>query len=108
MSHSFLPTAAITALLVVLPCAQALDTNPTQERADRFLSLVNASYQALYRVNSNAQWDALTDVSPLHDAASEVAGNAYAAFNGNPAIISEAKALLLKRNELTPLAVREL
>lgn len=108
MSHSFLPTAAIAALLVFLPCARALDSNPTQERADRFLSLVNASYQALYRVNSNAQWDALTDVSPLHDAASEVAGNAYAAFNGNPAIISEAKALLLKRNELTPLAVREL
>src|SRR4051812_10934315 len=102
--------AALTALLVFLPLlrAQAIDRNPTQERADRFLSLVNASYQALYRVNSNAQWDALTDVSPLHDAASEVAGNAYAAFNGNPAIISEAKTLLLKRNELTPLTVREL
>jgi len=87
---------------------QAADRNPTQERADQFLTLVNASYQALYRVNSEAQWDALTDVSPVHDAASVAAGKAYAAFNGNPAIISEAKTLLLKRNELNDLTVREL
>ena len=100
--------AALAMLLVALPLVRAADRNPTQERADRFLSLLNAGYQALYRVNSNAQWDALTDVSPLHDAASEVAGNAYAAFNGNPAIINEAKALLLRRNELTPLTVLEL
>ncbi len=100
--------AAIALLLIAVPLSRAADQNPTQERADRFLSLVNASYQALVRVNSNAQWAALTDVSPLHDAASEVAGNAYAAFNGNPAIISEAKVLLLKRNELNDVTVREL
>jgi len=41
----------------------------TQERADRFLSLVNASYQALYYVESQAQWNAATDVTPAHDAA---------------------------------------
>ena len=103
-----LRSIVVVALLVSVPRVHALDKNPTQERADRFLSLVNASYQALYRVNSNAQWAALTDVSPLHDAASEVAGNAYAAFNGNPAIINEAKALLLKRNELTEVTNREL
>src|SRR4029077_1256830 len=65
-----------------------------QERADLFLALVNASYQALYRVQSEAQWLALTDVSPEHDAGAEAAGKAYAAFNGNPAVISEAKELL--------------
>lgn len=99
---------ALAMLLVVLPVTQAADKNPTQERADRFLTLVNAGYQALSRVNGNAQWAALTDVSPLHDASAEVAANAYAAFNGNPAIINEAKALLLKRNELTDLSVRQL
>ena len=52
---------------------------------------MNSSYQALYKVNSEAQWKAMTDVTPAHDAASEVAGKAYAAFNGNPAIISEAR-----------------
>jgi peptidyl-dipeptidase A len=79
-----------------------------QERADRFLSLVNSSYQALYRVESEAQWKAATDVRPEHDAASETAGKARAAFNGNPAIIREARALLAARNELTPLQVRQL
>ena len=62
-----------------------------QERADRFLALANAGYQALYRVNSEAQWAAVTDVTPEHDAAAEATGKAYAAFNGNPAIISEAR-----------------
>ena len=100
--------AAVALLCAALSGARAADKNPTQERADRFLSIVNAGYQALVRVNSGAQWNALTDVSPLHDAAAEVAGNAYAAFNGNPAVITEAKALLLRRNELTPLTVREL
>src|SRR5215475_3370604 len=73
-----------------------------QDRADRFLNLVNASYQALYRVESEAQWLAATDVSPEHDAASETAGKARAAFNGNPAIINEARELLKSRNKLTP------
>ena len=47
-------------------------------------------------------------MKPVNDAASEAAGKAYAAFNGNPAIISEAKALLAQRLELTELQVRQL
>ena len=58
--------------------------SPIQERADRFLELANSGYQALYRVNSEAQWLAVTDVTPAHDAAAEATGKAYAAFNGNP------------------------
>ena len=103
-----LRSAAFLLLLTLVLPARAADTNPTQERADRFLNLVNASYRALYTVNSEAQWLALTDVSPAHDAGAEVAGKAYAAFNGNPAIIDETKALLLKRNELNALTIREL
>mgnify|MGYP003693632489 CR=1 FL=1 len=72
---------------------------PIQERADRFLKLANAGYQAPYRVNSEAQWLAVTDVTPEHDAAAEATGKAYAAFNGNPAIISEARELLTHENE---------
>ena len=79
-----------------------------QERADRFLNLVNAGYQALYRVSSEAQWDAATDVTPVHDAASEAAGKAMAAFTGNPAVINEAKALLEHRQQLKPVTVLEL
>lgn len=79
-----------------------------QERADRFLTLVNAGYQSLYRVESEAQWLAATDVTPAHDAGSETAGKARAAFVGNPALIGEAKALLEHRKQLKPLTVLQL
>ena len=82
-------------------------TSP-QERADGFLNLVNASYQALYRVESEAQWLAATDVSAEHDAASETAGKARAAFNGNPAIINEARELLKEKGQLKSVTVRQL
>jgi peptidyl-dipeptidase A len=43
-----------------------------------------------------------------HDAAAEVAGKARAAFNGNPALIQEARELLKEKARLTPVIVREL
>ncbi|HTD68010.1 MAG TPA: M2 family metallopeptidase [Candidatus Limnocylindria bacterium] len=79
-----------------------------QQRADDLLQLVNSSYQALYKVESEAQWKALTDVKPEHDAAAEVAGKARAAFNGNPALIREAQELLKQKSKLKPITVREL
>jgi hypothetical protein len=48
------------------------------------------------------------DVTPAHDAASEAAGKVYAAFNGNPAVIREARELLGHSAELNPLTAREL
>ena len=96
-------------LLVLLPLGiSAAAASPIQERADRFLALANAGYQALYRVNSEAQWLAVTDVTPEHDAAVEATGKAYAAFNGNPAIITEAQELLAHRKDLNDLTVRQL
>ena len=89
-------------------CFAASAASPIQERADRFLALANSGYQALYRVNSEAQWLAVTDVTPEHDAAAEATGKAYAAFNGNPAIISEARELLAHQKELSELTVRQL
>src|SRR2546428_2063642 len=96
--------------LVVLTFVPLLTfaASATQERADRFLQLANAGFQALYRVNSEAQWLAVTDVTPEHDAAAEATGKAYAAFNGNPAIITEARELLMHKNELNELTVRQL
>ncbi|PYI70193.1 MAG: hypothetical protein DMF02_09580 [Verrucomicrobia bacterium] len=61
-------------LLAFAASAPAETKSPIQERADRFLALANAGYQALYRVNSEAQWTAVTDVTPEHDAAAEAAG----------------------------------
>ncbi len=92
---------------VIFLCASAI-ASPVQERADQFLKFADAGYQALYRVNSEAQWLAVTDVSDAHDAAAEATGKAYAAFNGNPALITEARGLLTHEKELSELSVRQL
>jgi hypothetical protein len=63
-------------LLLIVFRLSVFAVSPVQERADRFLALANAGYQALYRVNSEAQWAAVTDVTPEHDAAAEAAGKA--------------------------------
>ena len=91
--------SSLLLFLLLLP-PRAFAASSSQERADRFLALANAGYQALFRVNSEAQWLAVTDVTPAHDAAAEATGKAYAAFNGNPAIISEARELLTHEKEL--------
>ena len=88
--------------------AEVRAADSAQARADQLLRLVNASYQALYKVSSEAQWLASTDVSPAHDAAAEVAGRAGAAFNGNPALIRETQELLKQKSKLKPVTVREL
>src|ERR1700736_5382659 len=95
-------------LLVLLLPSIAWSASPVQERADRFLALANAGYQGLYRVNSEAQWLSVTDVTPEHDAAAEATGKAYAAFNGNPALITEARELLTHEKELNEITVRQL
>src|SRR5438132_4983551 len=94
-------------ILLLLPLT-AFGASPIQERADRFLKLANAGYQALFRVNSEAQWLAVTDVTPEHNAAAEATGKAYAAFNGNPALITEARDLLAHKGELNEVTVRQL
>jgi peptidyl-dipeptidase A len=100
-----------TCLLLALPAMAALPlaaAESIQERADRFLAFVNASYQALYTVDAQTQWVSVTDVTPAHDAAYEAAHRAFAAFNGNPALINEARELLQHRAELKELAWRQL
>ena len=83
-------------------------TTPLQDRADRFLKLANAGYQSLTYVAQEAGWAASTDVKPENDAAAEWAGKAFAAFNGNPVLIAEARELLKRRTELKEITVREL
>src|SRR5262249_37315807 len=62
----------------------------------------------VFRVNAEAQWTAVTDVTPEHDAAAEATGKAFAAFNGNVAIIKEAGELPTHQKELNESRVRQL
>jgi peptidyl-dipeptidase A len=98
--HRLFSSVLLVHLALISP-AFAETKSPIQERADRFLALANAGYQAVYRVNAEAQWFAITDVTPEHDAAAEATGKAYAAFNGNAAIINEARELLTHEKELS-------
>lgn len=86
----------------------AQTAHPLQQRADRFLDQVNAHYQALTYVQQQASWLASTDVGPAHDAAAEWAGKAFAAFNGNPGLLGEARELLKQRQHLDAITVRQL
>lgn len=97
----------LPALVLGLPLA-AQTALPLQERADRFLQVVNSGYQALTYVQQEAAWAASTDVTPAHDAAAEAAGKALAAFNGNPALIREARELLAHRKDLKETTWRQL
>lgn len=76
-----------------------LNLNRWDRHPIRFLALANAGYQALYRVNSEAQWLAVTEVTDTHDAVAEATGKAYAAFNGSPALITEVRDLLTHQKE---------
>src|SRR2546428_12915679 len=86
-------------LLLVVPL-RTFAASPIQERADRFLKLANAGYQALYRVNSEAQWLAVTDVTPEHDAAAEPTGKAYPAVKQNPGNITAARDVINHQEEV--------
>src|SRR5262249_61444655 len=105
--HRHISSVLLLVVALISP-AFAETKSPIQERADRFLALTNAAYQAVFRVNSEAQWAAITDVTPEHDAAAEATGKAFAAFNGNPAIINEARELLTHQKELSEITVRQL
>ena len=81
---------------------------PVQERADLFLRWMNAGHLAMARVENEAQWKAVTDVTPEHQAAAAAASEAAAAFRGNAAVIREVRFLLQHRQELRPITVRQL
>lgn len=98
----------IPALVLGIPLVAQATLNPYQDRADRFLKVVNAGYQALTYVDQEASWAASTDVTPEHDAAVETAGKALAAFNGNKVLILEAQDLLKHKKDLKEATWRQL
>jgi peptidyl-dipeptidase A len=78
------------------------------EEAQAFLDLYNSLYVGQTRIQQEANWAASTDVSDRTEGLRTGADQAMAAFEGDPAVIGRAQALLTKRAELTPLQVRQL
>src|SRR2546422_5359274 len=91
-------------LLLVVPL-RTFAASAIQERAERFLKLANAGYQALYRINQEAQWLAVTDVTPEHDAAAAAAGKTHAAFHGKPPPNTERRGVLTPQKKINQLTV---
>ena len=95
-------------MILSLVCSLALAAPTPAEEAESFLTLYNSIYQRLYRVSSEAAWQASTDVSPEHDGLSTGAIQAAAAFEGDPAVIATTQRLLEHRADLRPLQVKQL
>src|SRR5438132_12629374 len=85
--HPFFRFLLLLLLLLVRSPGFAETKSPIQERADCFLKLANAGYQALFLVNSEAQWIAVTYVTPEHAASAEATDQSYGEFKGTPSII---------------------
>jgi len=102
---------AVFLLLVpqaIAPAGPAGSGISLQERADRFLAIVDPCYQDLHTIRQQADWKSVTDVTPEHDAAATVANNMVAAFIGNRALITEARSLLEHESGLDETTTRQL
>jgi peptidyl-dipeptidase A len=95
--------------LVLAGCAAPKPAAPDPKpEAKAFLDLYSSLYAGAYTVASEAQWKAVTDVTPEHDGARIAAGKALAAIQGDRAAIERAQALLKSREALEPLQARQL
>ena len=92
--------AVATALACTSPQSAVPDPKP---EAKRFLDLYGSLYVGAYTVAAEAQWKAVTDVTPEHDGARVAAGKALAAVQGDRAAIERAQELLKSRTVLEPL-----
>lgn len=86
---------------------RAAGPDPRAE-AQAFLDVYNSLYQRISTVSAEAAWRAATDVTPGHEGERTAAGQAQAAFYGDPVIVRTARRLLERRAELEPLQVRQL
>jgi peptidyl-dipeptidase A len=79
----------------------------TQAEAKEFLSLYTSILQNLYRISSEAEWAASTDVSPEHDGARIAAGKAYSVFVGDRGVIERVRELRSHADDLDPITARQ-
>ncbi len=94
-----------------MPDATAPGAGSARAQAQDFLDRYEAEYQPLYYASSEAEWAANTRIvegDTATSARARAANEALADFTGRVATIEAARALLARRDELTPLQVRQL
>src|SRR5262245_46590328 len=103
--------ALLLAAILASPLASAHPEGapPPQSPDDlarQFLEVFESVYRGVYAVAGEAQWKAVTDVTPEHDGQRIAAGKALAAVQGDPLVIQRARSL--QAAGLDPLLAREL
>ncbi len=89
----------------------SLDNEAVRTRADAFLQRYDAELQPLYYASSKAEWEANTHIvegDTTASARARAANEALADFTGRVTTIETARRLLERRDDLTPLQVRQL
>ncbi|GHA59591.1 M2 family metallopeptidase [Pontibacter akesuensis] len=81
-----------------------------QQEAQTFLDQYSSTYQDLYTKSAEAEWASNTKIvegDSTNAVATRKANEAFAAFTGSAVNINTAKAMLEKKDQLTPLQVKQ-
>ena len=91
-------------LLASLPVFAAEDV---KAEAKQFLDLYNSLYLGQTRVDENASWDAITNVTDVNEGRQKVADEAFAVFIGDKTVIETTRRLLPRRGSQARRQLRE-
>ncbi|TPE45834.1 M2 family metallopeptidase [Pontibacter mangrovi] len=89
---------------------QTAEMTEAQQVAQAFLNEYSNTYQDLYTKSAEAEWASNTKIvegDTTNAAATQRANEAFAAFTGSAENIEKAKAMLEKKDQLTPLQVKQ-
>jgi peptidyl-dipeptidase A len=100
--------APLLALLLIPASASAAVNQALEKRAQAFLTLYSKIYQGVYTAAQDSMWKASTDVTPEHEGMRTAANQALANVTGNTEVIAQARELLKRKAELSPMTRRQL
>lgn len=89
---------------------ESVEMTQVQQEAQAFLDQYSNTYQDLYTKSAEAEWASNTKIvegDSTNAVATRKANEAFAAFTGSAENIEKAKAILDKKDELTPLQVKQ-
>ncbi|MFD2515554.1 M2 family metallopeptidase [Pontibacter locisalis] len=89
---------------------QTVEMTAVQQEAQTFLDNYSQTFKDLYTKSAEAEWSSNTKIvegDTTNAAATRRANEAFAAFTGSTENINTAKAMLEKKDQLTPLQVKQ-